>query len=67
MMQPIAMCSARLWQGLRFAVLFYVLRCYAMLCYAMRRQGLGGAFASALDVQAYRYIHSHSYSYGPQP
>jgi hypothetical protein len=32
MIQPIAMCTARLWQGLRFAVLFYVLRCYAMLC-----------------------------------
>ena len=43
----VAMCSARLWQGLRSAVLFYVLRCYAMLCDAMRRQGLGGAIASA--------------------
>jgi hypothetical protein len=32
MIQHIAMCTARLWQGLRFAVLFYVLRCYAMLC-----------------------------------
>ncbi len=38
----VAMCSARLWQGLRFAVLVYV-----MLCDAMRRQGLGGAVDSA--------------------
>ncbi len=37
----VAMCSARLWQGLRSAVLFYVLRCYAMLCYAMLCEGKG--------------------------
>jgi hypothetical protein len=49
MIQPIAMCSARL--------------CYAMLCDAMRRQGLGGALASALDVQAYRFTHCHSHSH----
>jgi type IV secretory pathway TrbF-like protein len=33
----VAMCSARLWQGLRSAVLFYVLRCDAMRCYAKAR------------------------------
>ena len=39
---------------------------YAMLCYAMLRQGLGGAVASAVAVQTYTRIHSHSYSYGLQ-
>jgi hypothetical protein len=43
----------------------YVWLCKAMLCYAMLRQGLGGAVASAVAVQAYRHI--HSYSYGLQP
>ncbi len=40
--------------------------CYAMLCYAMRRRGLGCAVALAVDVQAYKRIRSDSYSYEPR-
>jgi hypothetical protein len=58
---------ALLGYGKGYALMCYSMFCDAMLCYAMRRQGLGGAFAPALDVQAYRYTHGHSYNYGPQP
>ena len=66
-----ARCCALLYavigDGKGYAWLCNALLCYATLCCAMLRQGLGGAVALAVAAQAYRRIHSHSYSYGLRP